>query len=787
MPDPDRAAAPWRMAAGLARSRTEGEAAAWVARAAGHMTGAESVRVWMIDHAQGYRFAGAWPEEGAPPASPPAEVPRAVAFGAAAAGAAEPPFRSRLAVPLLRGPRPLGAVELLEGRRPSGPFAAADAGALGPLLDAVDAALGAVREFAARERRQAETVARLARLFDVGRSFTRSAEMDDLKDVVAGRVQASLDVACAYLWLAEEDGSKLALAAATGPAAGAVQGWELAPGEGLAGRAAAAGEPVRCADAAEVPDLDARPDARSGLTIEAAAAVPIRSEEGALLGVLEVLNPAEGAPFEDDDVAFLQEVASTAAAAIGNARRIDAERRAGDLGALLATAQQLGASLDARKIAVTLVHQAAAVLRYRRAAVGLLRGARLEVTAVTGRSFVDEKSPETAELREILAWAAGLDEGVYVVQEEDGTLDTDRPELREKFRAFFERTGTRSFLAVPLKDDEGRAGAFSIEAPEPYAFSGRDIEAAGLLAALATIALRNAFLFEQIPMVRIFRPFARHRQRWARLTRARRALWTAGAAGAAAALLLVPVPLRVGGDARVLPDLRRPATAEVEGRVAQVLVREGDAVEPGQVLAVLDDADYRAGAEDARARYQVALLERSRFRAEGLPAGAAVEAARLDGLRAEVELWEGRLERTRIRSSVAGLVATPRVEELAGVRLARGDVFCDLVEPGRRRIEVTVPEEDVGLVAEGMPVKVKIAAYPTRSFPAEVERVGVAAAEAGRGRAFLVQARLTGEPRELKPGMTGHAKIRTGPASVARVVLRTPARWIWNLVWAWLP
>jgi putative peptide zinc metalloprotease protein len=185
----------------------------------------------------------------------------------------------------------------------------------------------------------------------------------------------------------------------------------------------------------------------------------------------------------------------------------------------------------------------------------------------------------------------------------------------------------------------------------------------------------------------------------------------------------------------------------------------------------------------------MALREQSRLRAGGMTADAAVEGARIDGLKAEVDLWEHRLDRTRIRSTVAGLLATPRIEETVGSALARGAVFCEVVDPGKQRIEVVVEESDAGLVSPGMPVKVKLNSYPTVSFRASVERVGVAAIVERDTRSFLVRAGLgESDPAfPLRTGMTGWAKIDTGPASAGRVLLRVPARWIWTWMWGWLP
>ena len=785
---PEATAVALRMAAELVRARDERQAAAATARAAGLLVGADAVRVWLLDRTRGYRFVGAWPESGDPPAEPPREVARVVAFGEAIATRGEGTFRSRLILPLVAGLRPLGAIELLERERAGGPFRKSDAGALAGLIQAADEAILAVRAHAGRERANLEAITRLTRLFDVGRSIAATLDRDELQRIVINRVVHAMEVESAYLWLLDAAGERLAVRWAAGPASEAVAGWEVGPEEGAAGRVLATQENLLADEADELEELGFRPDAEAGLAVTSVAAVPIRAPDGRFLGVIEAVNRDHpGTLLTQGDLAMLREIADSAAIALVHVNRIDAERKAGDLGLLLEVAQEMGSHLDVQKVTFTLVHRMATVVRYRRAAVGLLRGTRLELTAVSGQTFVDDTLPEMKTLADALNWAAGLDDGIYVVQEDDGSIDTERAQTAQKFKTFFEKTGSRSFLAVPLRDEEGRIGALTLEADVPYAFSERDLEAASLLGVQATVAIRNALLYEQMPMARVFRPLARSKAGWVRKP------WESpvarvGALGLIALVLaLVPAPLRVSGRARVLAESRLPVTAEVEGRVAQVLVREGDAVEAGDVLAILDGQDYLAGREDAEARYRVALRERNRHVARGSAADAAVELARLDGLRAELDLWESRVARTQLRTPISGIVATPRVDELVGASVGRGQLFCEVVDDRPRQVEVAVPEADAGLLEARMPVKVKLHAYPTRSFRGTLSRIGVSATVEDDRRVFLVRVQLDDPHALLRPGMTGQAKIDTGSRSAARVLLRRPARWLWGIAWGYLP
>src|SRR5579863_10428781 len=64
-------------------------------------------------------------------------------------------------------------------------------------------------------------------------------------------------------------------------------------------------------------------------------------------------------------------------------------------------------------------------------------------------------------------------------------------------------------------------------------------------------------------------------------------------------------PLLIAGPGRVEPyseDIK--IGSELSGRLKSVNVEEGDVIQRGQVLAVLENADYRAQVESARANVE---------------------------------------------------------------------------------------------------------------------------------------------------------------------------------------
>src|SRR5205814_2825948 len=95
----------------------------------------------------------------------------------------------------------------------------------------------------------------------------------------------------------------------------------------------------------------------------------------------------------------------------------------------------------------------------------------------------------------------------------------------------------------------------------------------------------------------------------------RRLVLTGVAALAAAAAVAVPLPYRITEDCQIEAARRAHLRFGVAGRVSQVLAREGDRVERGQVVARLYPGELQNELERARARSkkveaELAALER---------------------------------------------------------------------------------------------------------------------------------------------------------------------------------
>jgi RND family efflux transporter MFP subunit len=221
-------------------------------------------------------------------------------------------------------------------------------------------------------------------------------------------------------------------------------------------------------------------------------------------------------------------------------------------------------------------------------------------------------------------------------------------------------------------------------------------------------------------------------------------------------------PALLNASGYVTPRRRATIAAKITGRVNEVFAEEGMRVEPGQILATLDDSDARARLLSARAdreataatladlRVNLANAERDRRRMEALwrDGGVSeqlVDQARTtaDSLRARIGLAEEQvraaeariavaqqdLDNTIIRAPFAGIVVSKDAQrgEMVSPTSAGGGFtrtgIATIVDMNSLEIEVDVNESYIARVKPGQPVTAALDAYPDWRIPAKVRTV----------------------------------------------------------------
>jgi RND family efflux transporter MFP subunit len=682
-------------------------------------------------------------------------------------------------LPIIHGNQLIGAVEILAFEEPN---TEEDIKTLLPATNVAAVALAAAQTFEEERHGTLTSISRLTQLYDLEKVFSSTLEMEELQRLIGSKFSEVLGCEAVNIWLMLPDES-VELMHQQGEDPTVFHGQKLKAGEGIAGTLSDNGESLCISDAG-----DSRLTVRNGVSPETPVrtllAAPIM-DKTALVGVVEVVNKLDGTAFDEDDLFTLSSLADTASTALHNASLLMAERKVEVLETLNTVSHEITSTLNLERMLQTIVNAPQAIIPYERAAIVLEQSGRFRLSAVTGMTQVNVDAPDVAPLNEILQWAS-LSEGTMHVRQHGEEMDVDREETRAKFKKYFAQSGMRGFYVRPLNDDTGRVGMLAMESSDPDFLGPAHIEILELLAGQATVALRNAQMYKEVPFISVLEPVLVRKRKFMAMKKRRRMLVYAASAVALFFFVACPLPLRVDGDAVVAPVRRALVQPEVEGVVGKVLVHEGEAVKRGQVLAEMEAWNLRSAVAEAQAKYESALLKMNHALASNDGTEAGVERVQADYWMAELERAKQLLEKAQLRSPIDGLVATPHVETFAGRKLQQGDSFAEVVDTSQAVVDVAIGDADAGLLKGGQKAVVKLNSYPTRTFRGDVEIVSPKASQFHDETVFFARVGVPNVDAAIRAGMEGRGKVRVGWYPAGYVFFRRPALWFYAKIWYWL-
>ena len=232
------------------------------------------------------------------------------------------------------------------------------------------------------------------------------------------------------------------------------------------------------------------------------------------------------------------------------------------------------------------------------------------------------------------------------------------------------------------------------------------------------------------------------------------------------------------------PRAQIEVVAEVSARLKRIVQDEGNRVQEGDLLAVLDETDYRLSHERAKAALAVAEANKAhavaeRDRADSLlktggitdkehlsaQVGLQVAEASLAQARAETAIAAQQHARAEVRAPFSGRVAKRHAD--AGSMLSSGSPLFTLVDDARLEFRASVPSGDYGKVKVGDGVDVSVDALGARTVKGTVARVTPLIEE--RTRSFEVVVQIPGG-EGLVGGLFARATVRVGKVADALVV-----------------
>ena len=167
------------------------------------------------------------------------------------------------------------------------------------------------------------------------------------------------------------------------------------------------------------------------------------------------------------------------------------------------------------------------------------------------------------------------------------------------------------------------------------------------------------------------------------------------------------------------------------------------------------------------------------------PEEIAAEVARQEQLQEQLRFLNSQQEKLIVRSTVSGVVATPRMHEKIGQLATQGLTICAIENGSKSRVEIAVGEDDVLGVTSGQQVILKARALPFDTFEATVEHIATAATQQSpkQRNVLVVHCELNNQDGRLHSGMTGFGRIFRGNRTLGNVMLSKAMRYLRTEFW----
>lgn len=264
-----------------------------------------------------------------------------------------------------------------------------------------------------------------------------------------------------------------------------------------------------------------------------------------------------------------------------------------------------------------------------------------------------------------------------------------------------------------------------------------------------------------------------------------------------AVVMAIPWPVNVRSACVIDAVNSARITASTAGYIRSVECSDGQRVEAGQVLAVLDNPQADFQVKDFELR--LAGLRAATAAAESDPVyDRDLTSLRAQSAQLETALRKAKLDRDQLvlRAPIGGVISGRNLRERNGMLLSRGDLFCEILPDGPVEAVVALGENDAGKVEPGQPVSFRLNSLASATYEGKVLEVTeqpvsrlphqslgqhaggtvpsvMAPPSAGAadptapeavpaGQVFAVHVAIGNEKEMLRPGMSGRVKIYCG-------------------------
>jgi multidrug efflux pump subunit AcrA (membrane-fusion protein) len=544
-----------------------------------------------------------------------------------------------------------------------------------------------------------------------------------------------------------------------------------------------------------------------------------------VVGLIEILmDPSRRAATQKSTLRFVGDLCDLAASYLKNRqmRQMMSQQRLWNQ--LEGFTHQIHGSLDLKETAYAVANDGKRLVGCDRLSVALKIGGRVIVEAVSGQEIVEQRANLIRELTRLCKAVVRSGEDLVYT----GNTEGFSPDIRDALELYVDESGSKAVIVTLLhKPDLDQHGNPTPGTKDKVPFGCLVAEQIGdemaptdaharteVVSRHASTALWNSQEHDKIFMLPVLKAMGSPWRFFRGRTLAKIVAVLVGIAALLLILTFVPWKLTIEGRGALLPEARRITYAPVAGIVVDVPVEHGQRVKKGDLLVRIDSRELekerkRLQAEMQAATTQAAYLSIQVSKAE--TSGNEQERNQLQGqlnearikaksAKEQIDIIDEQLESMEVRAPQDGIVTTWEVKlNLQGRPVEIGQELVSVAATGGDWVlEVDVPDDDMGpvLAAEAKLEREisegkkkpgsKLSAYfvtatdPEHRYPGFVMRIASKAELVENKHVVKVTVGFSDEVRkdflsrnqELRPGAEVRARIDTGDARLAYVLLR---------------
>ncbi|MDD5528702.1 MAG: efflux RND transporter periplasmic adaptor subunit [bacterium] len=229
--------------------------------------------------------------------------------------------------------------------------------------------------------------------------------------------------------------------------------------------------------------------------------------------------------------------------------------------------------------------------------------------------------------------------------------------------------------------------------------------------------------------------------------------------------------------------------SDVTGKIVDMRVKEGDKVNKGDVLCIIDPSTYSSRVKRVYSVLKLSqaklakgeldfnrstvLFESTLISKENYETAKLNYEAILSEVKSNEEVYneeKSLLDKTTITSPVTGEIVQRNKEEgemiIAGGMNSPDLVVMTIADRSKMSVKALVDETDIINIAVNQPVKVTVDAFPDTIFDGQVVKIGGMPEKSNFGTEqainFPIEIEITGTSNRLYPGMSATCEITIG-------------------------